>query len=345
MMPPRSEKQRVSWYRVPVDRDELASLLKRSDTLGALQTLGHLGVLAVTGTLAFEGAERWDWPWPLVTAIVFVHGMCWNFLINGFHELIHDTVFRTRWLNGFFLRIFSFLGWHNHHLFWTSHTEHHKYTLHPPDDLEVVLPIKLSVRDFLDSAILNIKGLLIMLRSNIRHARGQLEGQWEHVLFDENPDMARQMFNWSRILLAGHATIAIVALWMHWWMIVVLVTFAQFYGGWLFFLCNNSQHVGLKDFTDDFRDSCRTIYLNPVVRFLYWHMNYHTEHHMYLAVPCYRLGRLHRLIKAELPACPRGLYATWKNIAMILARQKNEPAYQFSPTFAARRERSSRTTT
>jgi fatty acid desaturase len=338
-MPPSAEKQHISWYRVPIDRDELARLLRRSDGLGALQTLGHLGVLATTGTLAFEGAQRWNWPWELVVAVVFVHGMCWNFLINGFHELIHDTVFRTRWLNGFFLRIFSFLGWHNHHLFWTSHTEHHKYTLHPPRDLEVVVPIRLTFRDFLDSAVFNFKGMFITIRSNIRHARGQLEGQWEHVLFDDNPDKARQMFNWSRILLAGHAAIAAVALWMHWWMIVVLVPLAQFYGGWLFFLCNNSQHVGLKDFTDDFRDSCRTIYLHPVIRFLYWHMNYHTEHHMYLAVPCYRLGRLHRLIKPDLPPCPRGLYATWKIIVTILERQKIEPAYQFSPTFAARRER------
>jgi fatty acid desaturase len=338
-MPPSSEKQHIAWYRVPIDRDELARLLRRSDGLGALQTLGHLGVLAATGTLAFEGAQRWNWPWELVVAMVFVHGMCWNFLINGFHELIHDTVFRTRWLNGFFLRIFSFLGWHNHHLFWTSHTEHHKYTLHPPRDLEVVVPIRLTFRDFLDSAVFNFKGMFITIRSNIRHARGRLEGQWEHVLFDDNPDKARQMFNWSRILLAGHTAIAAVALWMHWWMIVVLVPLAQFYGGWLFFLCNNSQHVGLKDFTDDFRDSCRTIYLHPVVRFLYWHMNYHTEHHMYLAVPCYRLGRLHRLIQSDLPPCPRGLYATWKIIATILERQKIEPAYQFSPTFAARRER------
>ena len=41
-----------------------------------------------------------------------------------------------------------------------------------------------------------------------------------------------------------------------------------------------------------------------VVRFLYWHMNYHIEHHMYAAVPCYRLGRLHRAIRHELPPLP-----------------------------------------
>ncbi|MFI4890195.1 MAG: fatty acid desaturase [Steroidobacterales bacterium] len=338
-MEPAQEKQPVSWYRVPVPREALAQLTRRSDMLGTLQTLGHLGLLATTGSLAFLGAQRWNWPWEAVAALVFVHGMCWNFLINGFHELIHETVFRTRWLNGFFLRIFSFLGWHNHHLFWTSHTEHHKYTLHPPRDQEVVLPVRLTLRDFADSAIVNVKGLVQSFATTIRHARGRLDGEWEHTLFDNNPDKASQMFNWARVLLAGHAAIAVLALWMNWWMFVVLVTFAQFYGGWLFYLCNNTQHVGLQDFADDYRACCRTIYLNPLVRFLYWHMNYHTEHHMYAAVPCYRLARLHRLIRSDLPECPRGLYATWKHIAMILERQKREPAYQFAATFAPRRER------
>src|ERR671929_57470 len=66
-----------------------------------------------------------------VLALVYFHGTCWHFMINGFHELIHDSVFKTRSLNRFFLWIFSFLGHYNHVHFWASHTEHHKFTLHP----------------------------------------------------------------------------------------------------------------------------------------------------------------------------------------------------------------------
>lgn len=43
------------------------------------------------------------------------------------------------------------------------------------------------------------------------------------------------------------------------------------------------QHAGLSDNVPDFRLCCRTMILNPFFRFLYWHMNYHTEHHMYAA--------------------------------------------------------------
>ena len=79
----------------------------------------------------------------------------------------------------------------------------------------------------------------------------------------------------------------------------------------------------------DFRLCCRTIYLNPVVQFLYWHMNYHTEHHMFAAVPCYRLGRLHRMIKHEMPYCPNGLRETWKHIGEILQKQQEDPSYVY----------------
>jgi len=75
---------------------------------------------------------------------------------------------------------------------------------------------------------------------------------------------------------------------------------APFYGGWLFFLCNNTQHIGLQDHVPDFRLCCRTFALHPVTRFHYWQMNYHTEHHMYAAVPCYNLGKLHALIRHDL---------------------------------------------
>lgn len=83
---------------------------------------------------------------------------------------------------------------------------------------------------------------------------------------------------------------------------------------------------------DDFRLCCRTFTLNPVLRFMYWQMNYHTEHHMYAAVPCYNLGRLHRLIEHDLPPTPRGLVGVWREINAILRKQEAEPGYQHRVT-------------
>jgi len=329
--------RRVPWYRCYVSRENLSYLNKRSDLLGFLQTGGFLTMLTLTGLAAYFSPRYlphvW-WRWPIIVLLFFIHGTVWSFLINAFHELIHDSVFKTRWLNWFFLRVVSFLGQYNHHQFWASHTEHHKYTLHPPDDLEVVLPYKFSfgLLNWCKWTIFNYSDLKWKLLAQWRWARSRLEGNWEQHLFPEtNAAKRRALRNWSRFVLAGHATIIVVSIIMHWWLLPVVITFAPYYGQPLFQLCNNTQHIGLQDNVADFRLCCRTIYLNPVFQFLYWHMNYHTEHHMYAAVPCYKLGKLHRLIKAEMPACPNGLLATWKQIMEIQGKQTLDPTYKYIP--------------
>ena len=57
-------------------------------------------------------------------------------------------------------------------------------------------------------------------------------------------------------------------------------------------------------------------------------MNYHIEHHMYAAVPCYNLAKLHQAILHDLPPCPHGIGATWKEIAAIQKTQDEDPSYQ-----------------
>jgi len=328
---PAKPGTRVKWYRCPVPREELSKLNKRSDVKGFAQTLGYLGVLAGTSALSIYALLHW--PWWAWLPILYIHGTCWAFLINGFHELIHESVFKTKRLNHYFLWVFSFLGWHNHVWFWASHTEHHKYTLHPPDDLEVVLPQRHSITGFAKSAVANPWALWWQLKNLSRTASGRIkEERWTQHLFPaSDPGLRKRYINWARFVLVGHAAIAVASLALGWWYIPIVITLAPFYGGALHFLCNNSQHAGLKDNTDDFRLCCRTIYLNPLLQFLYWHMNYHTEHHMYAAVPCYNLGKLHRIIKDDMPRCPRGLWATWRQIIAIQNRQKTDPSFQYVP--------------
>ena len=247
--------------------------------------------------------------------------------------MCHSSVFRTRWLNRFFLHVLSFLGWYNPVHFWASHAEHHKYTLYPPEDGEVVLPVYMTMKGYLRGAVVDFRGAWYRIRGVFRRGvLGLLNPGWETILFPpEEMDRQRRLFLWDQVLLAGHATILAGSLYLGWWQLPVLLTFASFYGRWLFLLCNSSQHIGLSDEVPDFRLNSRTFLLNPVVRFLYWHMNYHIEHHMYAAVPCYRLGRLHRAIRHDLPPSPRGLIATWRQIAAIQKRQKREPGYQHVP--------------
>ncbi len=317
----------IRWYRTPLPKEEIKSLYERSDWKGSVQTLGYLGILLLTFALALYSFLYW--PWYVTAGLVFLHGMTRAFGINGVHELGHGTVLKTAFWNRFFCKILAVLSWVNDENFNASHTRHHRYTLHPPDDLEVVLPVRLMVRHFFLTGFIDVKGFWNALVNYVRFSRGRFQGEWELTLFPPDaPEKRRPSLGWARLTLTIHLAVAVVSLFYGLWIIPILFSLCPFIGGWLFFLCNNTQHIGLQDNVPDFRLCCRTFTLNPLVRFLYWQMNYHTEHHMYAAVPCYHLGQLHRLIRHDLPPCPAGLIQTWREIVAIQKRQEEDPDYQ-----------------
>ena len=235
-----------------------------------------------------------------------------------------------------FLRIFSFLCWSSHVGYKASHTRHHLYTLHPPHDLEVVLPMRLTLEGFLLSIIIDPAGFYGSVASTAR-LDGRLTGQWEHALFPEKPAAATAFHMGAggpararpdRCLLRRHGAVAGCRpddgghlLWP-----------------WVFFLNTYSQHTGLQDDVPDFRLCTRTIRHNPVLQFLYFHMNFHAEHHMYASVPCYNLGRLRREIEHDMPAA-RNMFGAWREIIGILKRQKIEPGYQYAYVLPGGRNR------
>ena len=321
---------KINWYRTKLTREQMSALNRKSDLLGWLQTGGTLALYAATGGFAVWAVYHLHWS--IAVAAFMFHGMCMQFTINAFHELIHDSVFKTRWLNRFFLQMFSFLGWHNHHHFWASHTEHHKYTLHPPADLEVTVPRCDSFKGFWKTAIVNPMHIKHTIVGTWRTAAGRVRGRWSEHLFPESDvESRKKLRHWSQFVLVGHLSITAFCFAMGWWFLPLATSFSRVFLPGVHYLCNETQHTGLPDNVPDFRVCCRTIYLNPFLQFLYWHMNYHIEHHMYAGVPCYKLSKLHKLIKHDLGPCRRGLVAAWKQIDQIHKRQKAEPGYQFDP--------------
>ena len=323
----------IGWYRTPVGRETMRALNQRSDWKGLLQAGAHLSLIGLIGTLAWQVQDRLY----LLLPVLLAYGTCYIFLLNATHELSHNTVFKTRWLNDFFLRLFCFFGWRSHIYFWTSHAEHHKYTLHPPDDLEVVLPAHLTLQHFIKLGFVDPWTLAATIKTHIEHSRGIIKGAWPNHLFPpEDSQKRRRLFWWARFLLGGHAAIIGFSFYYSLWLLPVLTTCGVFYGGWLRYLCNGTQHAGLQDDVADFRLCTRTVILNPFVRFLYWHMNYHIEHHMFAAVPCYNLGKLHAVIRHDSPEPSYGLFAAWKEIIGILKKQRVDPVYQYAPELPAR---------
>ena len=317
----------IRWYRVPLDRERMRELARRSDLKGLLQALGFLLLLCASAAAAWLAWGRL--PWWAVLILLFIHGTFFAFLLNGFHELVHGTVFKTKALNTVFLYVYSFLSWNSHVGFKASHNKHHLNTLHPPYDLEVVLPVQLKPAGFLLAAVIDVVGIYGVIRDTILLSFGVVRGEWQLALFPPSDRAARRpLVRWARIMFVGQLAIVAVSALTGLWQLAVVTTFARFYGGWLQWICNNTQHIGLQDNVNDFRLCCRTVKLNPFVRFLYFHMNFHVEHHMYASIPCYHLGRLRREL---LPAMPRarGLIPSWLEILGILRKQRENPRFQY----------------
>jgi len=322
----------INWYRTPVDPALLDELNQRDDRKGLAQSAGYLGAMIGTGAAAVAVWALVPMPWliPALVAALLLHGTVCAFNINGVHELVHGTVFQSKKLNWLFVHVFAFLGWINHYHFWASHTEHHKYTLHAPDDLEVVLPQPHDIKGFFKHGFISWRWPWDNLKHQWRTLRGRWRNRWtQHILPEEDQRKQRRVRTWAGVLLGGHLLIAAVSIAAGWWIIPVVTSLTPMYGRFLFLWINNTQHCGLADKVPDFRLCCRTITLNPVLSFLYWHMEYHTEHHMYAGVPCYHLKRLHEAVKHDLPPSCHGLVETWAQILYIQHRQKHDPDFQY----------------
>src|SRR6266446_4740538 len=106
-----------------IDPAKLRTLCVASNGAGAVQTLSHLGAIAVTGTLLWLWGGTW-WAVPLFA----VHGVLLNFLYAGQHELSHWTVFRTGWLNQWVGRVFGFVLFYPRTFDQIQHMAHHRFT-------------------------------------------------------------------------------------------------------------------------------------------------------------------------------------------------------------------------
>ncbi len=336
---------RVKWYRTPIERAKLLELSQRSDLQGWFQAGGHLALFAVTGVLVYLAWANQLWLW--FALALFAHGTSGTFFMgNAPHELGHGTVFRTKWLNKFFMYLFSLLSWWDPFDYASSHTYHHRYTLHPDGDRENLLPIEPSLASTFMLQLFTVNlltqrgrafgkgGLLSTIWVTIQSAFGFVGSkdfpinEWIDSLHTDQPDEARRSMWWSRALLAFHGSVLVISIVTGLWVLPLIFTVFPFIANWLSYFVGMTQHCGLREHTNDFRKSVRSIKLDPVSDFLYWRMGWHTEHHMYAGVPCYNLHKLYREIAHDMPE-PRTLIGAWREMRETWRRQKTDPDYQF----------------
>ena len=338
--PPMADVRRtlkVDWYRCPVDKAVLSELVRKNDAKGFFQAGGHLGLWLCTAAASWAAFNSGMWWW--FVAALFIHGTVASHLTAPNHELCHRTVFRSRWLNESFLWIFALIGWSNFRIYRFSHNYHHRYTLFLEGDREEILPVTPSLRALyiLQLFTFNIfggyqsKGLIPTIRGFVDIACNRFDNpfnSWGVELYEGHESQRRVAVNCARIVLTFHAAVIVISIAAGQPVLALIISGAPFIANWHRYFIGVTMHCGLRSGVSDFRKCVRSVKLDPVSEFLYWHMNWHLEHHMFAAVPCYNLQKLHTVVADDMPQL-RTVGSAWKEMRETWRRQKTEPDYEY----------------
>jgi fatty acid desaturase len=210
----------------------------------------------------------------------------------------------------------------NPHTWRWSHARHHTDTIIVGRDPEIAVARPPNV----PRTLLNLVGVFDALEGWKRmliNASGKVGD--EEATFIPQTEHAK-VIAVARVWVVIYAVVLISALAMQSWLPLMIIGLPRLYGAWHHVLTGILQHAGLADNVVDHRLNSRTVYMNPVSRFLYWNMNYHVEHHMFPMVPFHRLPELHELMKYDVPAAnPSMVQAFRDEVLPTLRRQLADP--------------------
>ncbi|KMW59145.1 putative hydrocarbon oxygenase MocD [Candidatus Rhodobacter oscarellae] len=310
----------AEWYHTDIPRKEMKALMRRSDQPAIANTALYYGLMVVFAGIGVALWPSW-WSAPFWLAYGALYGSGSD---ARWHEAGHGTMFKTAWMNDLVYQVACFMIVRNPETWRWSHFRHHTDTIIVGRDPEIALMRPPAMA----RAVLNVVGLPDMhagLARMLLNASGRLAP--EELTFvpeAEQPKVVRV----ARIWVAIYAATLLVAI-LTWSILPLMVIgLPRLYGAWHFIMTGYLQHGGLADNVLDHRLNTRTVYMNPISRFLYLNMNYHIEHHMFPMVPYHRLPELHARIKDDLPApSPSILHAYAEMLPVIWRQFRGEEVY------------------
>ena len=294
----------AEWFLADVDPARLRQLQQRTDARAAIDVMLWLGLLIGTGVWAYVSWRSW-WSIPAFAIYGALYGGAAD---PRWHEMGHGTAFRSRWANDLIYPVASFMLMRGPTLWRWSHYRHHTDTIIVGRDAEIAFMRPADVR----GTLLKFTGYgaFPMFAREVRHAFGRLDDEAREVV----PATEHR-----RVIWEARVFVAIVLAAVAWSLIawsplpILFIGGPTVYGQWLVLFFGITQHAGLREDVLDHRYNTRTVYMNPVFRFLYLNMNYHVEHHMFPSVPvpqrcrrCTPRSRTSSLPRSPTPGPPTG---------------------------------------
>ena len=243
---------------------------------------------------------------------------------SRWHECGHRTAFKTQWMNDAVYQIACFMIMREPEIWRWSHTRHHTDTIIVGRDPEIITPRPPDVVSLLLN-IFALKSRVVFFREAVsaRVAAASTDEEATYVPGERAVEGLPHGAHLSCDLRRGHRRLLRFALDPAGDVYRAAVALRRLARA----LFRLTQHLGLAEDVLDHRLNSRTVYMNPVFRFLYWNMNYHVEHHIFPTVPYHALPKLHEAIKADCPTPYPSSIAAYREIIPALARQLKDPTY------------------
>jgi fatty acid desaturase len=307
----------AKWYVSPIPRKRLKELMQRKDGPAIRDTLIWFAAIGLFGGLGIYFWGTW-WAVPAFAVYGVLYGSAGD---SRWHECSHGTAFKTRWMNEAVYQIGSFFVLREPVPWKWSHARHHTDTIIVGRDPEIAVPRPTNLFHVV-LGFINVRHGSKELSAILLHCFGRLAAEEEDYI----PESEHyKVYRTARIYVLIFATVIGLSIYFQSLLPLVLVGLPSFYGAWLHYLCGLTQHAGLAEDVLDHRLNCRTVYMNPIVRFIYWNMNYHVEHHMFPLAPYHALPALHEELKGDMPPAYRGFAETYREIIPTLIRQARHP--------------------
>lgn len=303
-----------------LDREQFKALCERKDGPGLVRVAVQGGLLLVLGVLAFTSVA------PALRDAAFVlYSVLLGTVFGGFHETLHRTAFRSNWLNEPVYAVASTLLVTPPLLYRLFHFQHHRHTHTLGLDPELPVPALARWPGNPLPMLVVLSGLPMLLGKLLALA-GQLlplPGKVHAALFPYIPGSRR-----ARLFLEGWAVVAVHAAaigalvaagdpWWRWplsWWIshAVLSTYVSV------------EHTGLPT-TGTVLERTRSMRTHGLMRFLFWNMPYHAEHHGWPAVPFWQLPALSERVRGDLVHVSTGYASLLGRVFLAVARGRTPP--------------------
>jgi fatty acid desaturase/nitrite reductase/ring-hydroxylating ferredoxin subunit len=310
----------AEWFQPAIDPATLRSLQTRTNRRAGLDVALWLVLLVASGVWAWTTV----WSWWSIPAFAVYGALYGGAADPRWHECGHGTAFRSRRANDLIYPVASFMLFRGPTVWRWSHYRHHTDTIIVGRDAEIVFQRPPSVARAI-WMFTHIQGGLQMFWRLVKHATGRLDADAANFV----PANEHRKVVWeSRVMVAVVAGAAAWSL-LAWTPLPILfIGGPSIYGAWLMVFFGITQHAGLRENVLDHRYSTRTVYMNPVFRFLYLNMNYHVEHHLFPSVPYPALPDLHDEIKTQLAPPLPNVRTTYRQVFHALSKQHRDPAWE-----------------